>query len=146
MLCYYNCLYDWWYHYCIYLLPTLYNNKSLQVICDLMWTQMHKKWNPFICCIMQLCTLVHFPFAQTKQQYIVVSVFIYEWFLVLWNVYKLIQRLGECWGVVIRLTCVKLLTNNSLNMWLICNVIWGLWSSSGWYVVGSGYSGAYVHI
>ena len=44
--------------------------------------------------------------------YIVRYAFVNGWFLVLWNVYMLVQRLGDCWGVVIRLTTCKIPHNS----------------------------------
>ena len=51
----------------------------------------------------------HAFFSQAKQQYMISSAFINGWFLVLWNVYKLVQKLRDCWAKINRPTICKMI-------------------------------------
>ena len=90
---------------------------------------------------------VHYAlFAQTKQHnYMIRSTFVNGWFLVLQNVYKLVQRLGDCWGVVIRSTICK--TAHKCLLHHVVDLCCGLSPKALliWLIAGPGNSGGYLN-
>ena len=81
----------------------------------------------FILLLDNIATLMHFLFAQTKQQYMGGAAFING--LITGRVRhikaSLEARLGDCWGARILVDCVKLLTKVSFIVWQTCAVVWG---------------------